>query len=89
VGRPPIPYIKIPLDSIVADGDKTEKQRNELLADMTDEVARLVLRVSYTQTQGLSPPRAQAPGVLDVHDRLIRNLEQADKLDRPGGAARC
>jgi hypothetical protein len=52
VGRPPIPYIKIPLDSIVADGDKTEKQRNELLADMTDEVARLVLRVSYCKRRG-------------------------------------
>jgi glutamate dehydrogenase len=74
--------IKILLDSIVADGDMTEKQRNALLAQMTDEVARLVLRDSYTQTQALSLARAQAPGMLDVHDRLIRNLEQAGKLDR-------
>jgi glutamate dehydrogenase len=74
--------IKILLDSIVADGDMTEKQRNELLAEMTDEVARLVLRDSYTQTQALSLALAQAPGMLDVHDRLIRSLEQAGKLDR-------
>jgi glutamate dehydrogenase len=74
--------IKILLDSIVADGDMTEKQRNELLAEMTDEVATLVLRDSYTQTQALSLARAQAPGMLDVHDRVIRNLEQTAKLDR-------
>jgi glutamate dehydrogenase len=74
--------IKILLGSIVADGDMTEKQRNELLAEMTDEVASLVLRDSYTQTQALSLALAQAPGMLDVHDRLIRSLEQAGKLDR-------
>jgi glutamate dehydrogenase len=79
--------IKILLDSIVADGDMTEKQRNELLAEMTDEVARLVLRDSYTQTQALSLALAQAPGMLDVHDRLIRSLETAGKLDR--GWRRC
>jgi glutamate dehydrogenase len=74
--------IKILLDSIVRDGDMTEKQRNELLAEMTDEVARLVLRDNYTQTQALSLALAQAPGMLDVHDRFIRSLEQAGKLDR-------
>jgi glutamate dehydrogenase len=74
--------IKILLDSVVAAGDMTEKQRNELLAEMTDEVASLVLRDSYTQTQALSLALAQAPGMLDVHDRLIRSLEQAGRLDR-------
>jgi glutamate dehydrogenase len=74
--------IKILLDSIIADGDMTEKQRNKLLVEMTDEVASLVLRDSYTQTQALSLAGAQAPGMLDVHDRLIRSLEQAGKLGR-------
>ena len=32
--------IKILLDALVADGDLTEKQRNELLAEMTDAVGR-------------------------------------------------
>src|SRR5204862_1105516 len=55
--------IKVLLDSIVRDGDMTEKQRNELLAEMTDEVARLVLADNYTQTQALSLALAQAPGM--------------------------
>ena len=43
---------------------------------MTDEVAALVLRDSYTQTQALSLAVAQAPAMLDVHARMIRSLEQ-------------
>jgi glutamate dehydrogenase len=74
--------IKILLDAVVAAGDLTEKQRNGLLGEMTDDVAALVLHDSYTQTQALSLGRAQAPSMLDVHDRLIRSLEQAGKLDR-------
>ena len=35
--------IKILLDRVVADGDLTGKQRNDLLASMTDEVGSLVL----------------------------------------------
>ena len=35
--------IKILLDKVVAGGDMTNKQRNKLLAEMTDEVADLVL----------------------------------------------
>jgi glutamate dehydrogenase len=74
--------IKILLDTVVADGDLTRKQRNRLLADMTDAVAERVLRGSYLQTQALSLARAQAPGMLDVHDRMMRALEQAGRLDR-------
>jgi glutamate dehydrogenase len=39
--------IKILLDAIVEAGDMTEKQRNELLASMTEEVGDLVLRDNY------------------------------------------
>ena len=49
--------IKILLDALVADGDLTEKQRNELLAEMTDAVAEQVLYGSYTQTQAMSLAR--------------------------------
>ena len=38
--------IKILLDTIVAEGDLTKKQRNELLVEMTESVARLVLKNS-------------------------------------------
>ena len=41
--------IKILLDRVVADGDLTEKQRNDLLASMTDEVGTLVLVDNYEQ----------------------------------------
>ena len=49
---------------------------------MTDEVAALVLRDSYTQTQALGVTVSQAPALLDVHARMIRSLEQAGVLDR-------
>jgi glutamate dehydrogenase len=74
--------IKVLLDAVVADGDLTGKQRNELLADMTDAVAERVLRGSYLQTQALSLALAQAPAMLDVHDRMMRSLEHAGRLDR-------
>jgi glutamate dehydrogenase len=74
--------IKILLDSLVAAGDMTEKQRNELLVEMTDAVADQVLYGSYTQTQAMSLALAQSVPMIDVHGRLIRNLEQVAGLDR-------
>src|ERR671918_123057 len=74
--------IKILLDAIVESGDMTGKQRNELLAEMTEEVARLVLRDNYQQTQALSNAVAQAAPMVDVHARYIRALEHAGKLNR-------
>ena len=74
--------IKILLDGLVADGDLTEKQRNELLAEMTDSVGAQVLYGSYTQTQAISLALAQAPPMVDVHARLIRHLEQNAGLNR-------
>jgi glutamate dehydrogenase len=74
--------LKILLDSIVAEGDLTEKQRNVLLAEMTDEVGNLVLRDNYEQTQAISTSVAQADSMIDVHARYIRSLEQAGRLDR-------
>jgi glutamate dehydrogenase len=74
--------IKILLDAIVADGDLTEKQRNELLAEMTGEVAELVLRDNYEQTQAISVAVTQSAPMVDVHARYIRSLELAGRLDR-------
>jgi glutamate dehydrogenase len=74
--------IKILLDAIVAEGDLTEKQRNALLADMTDEVGDLVLRDNYEQTQAISTAVAQASSMADVHARYLRSLEHAGRLDR-------
>jgi glutamate dehydrogenase len=74
--------IKILLDAIVEAGDMTEKQRNELLASMTDEVGDLVLRDNYQQTQAINQAAALAYPMVDVHTRYIHDLEHAGRLDR-------
>jgi glutamate dehydrogenase len=74
--------IKILLNQVVNDGDMTRKQRDKLLADMTDDVAQAVLQDNYRQVQAISVTEAQAPQLLDEHDRLMRSLERARRLDR-------
>jgi glutamate dehydrogenase len=74
--------IKILLDAIVAEGDLTGKQRNELLAEMTDEVAELVLRDNYGQGQAITSSLAQAASMAEVHERYVRSLEHAGVLNR-------
>ncbi len=74
--------IKILLDQIVMHGDMTTKQRNQLLADMTDEVAQLVLDHNYLQSQAISIGQAQAPFLLSDHARFIRRLEKEGHLQR-------
>jgi glutamate dehydrogenase len=74
--------IKILLDQVVRDGDLTPKQRNALLAQMTDEVGRLVLRDNYEQNILLGNARVQAHSMLTVHQRFIRWMEGRGVLDR-------
>ncbi|MFZ5791330.1 MAG: NAD-glutamate dehydrogenase [Pseudomonadota bacterium] len=74
--------IKILLNGAVAAGDLTLKQRDKLLAEMTDEVAALVLRDNYLQTQAISIAEAQGWLRLDQQGRFMRVLERAGKLDR-------
>ncbi len=74
--------IKILLNDVVQNQDMTEKQRNQQLANMTEEVGDLVLRDNYLQTQALSIAMSQAPQLLDVHARLIRQMELDGELDR-------
>jgi len=74
--------IKILLDSVVADGTLTVKERNTSLADMTDEVGALVLRNNYRQTLALSTAEKTAKGDLDSHSRFMRVLERRGRLDR-------
>lgn len=74
--------IKILVDDAIARGELTAQDRLALLADMTDEVARLVLRDNYQQTQVMSITAALGPTGLDQQMRFIRKLERAGKLDR-------
>jgi glutamate dehydrogenase len=74
--------IKILLNAPMRSGRLALGERNELLAEMTDEVAALVLRDNYFQTQSLSVSGALAPSLLDVHERFVRHLEKAGRLNR-------
>ncbi|WP_049571636.1 NAD-glutamate dehydrogenase [Streptomyces sp. SBT349] len=74
--------IKILLNAVVANGDLTVKQRNAVLAGMTDEVGTLVLRNNYAQNIALANGAATAPGLILAHQRFIRRLTEQGRLDR-------
>ncbi len=74
--------IKILLDRVVAAGDLTGKQRNDLLASMTDEVGELVLFDNYEQNLALANAEAQSPALLHVHEDWTRRLERQGLLNR-------
>ncbi|WP_433252475.1 NAD-glutamate dehydrogenase [Streptosporangium sp. CA-135522] len=74
--------IKVLLDRAVRDGELTDKQRNQLFLDMTDEVAELVLRDNYDQNVVLAAARAQATEMLHIHSRQLRKLERAGLVNR-------
>ncbi|HEU5471171.1 MAG TPA: NAD-glutamate dehydrogenase [Actinophytocola sp.] len=74
--------IKILLDQLVTAGRLQPEQRTELLAEMTDEVAGLVLTDNYRQNEVLGISRAHAAAMVSVHARLVQKLEQTTGLDR-------
>ncbi|NWB30677.1 NAD-glutamate dehydrogenase [Pseudomonas gingeri] len=74
--------IKILLNEVVQAGDMTDKQRNQLLASMTDEVGGLVLGNNYKQTQALSLAARRAYDRIAEYKRLMSDLEGRGKLDR-------
>ncbi|AXE86336.1 NAD-glutamate dehydrogenase [Streptomyces sp. Go-475] len=74
--------IKILLNGLVTDGDMTVKQRNKLLADMTDEVGRLVLRNNYAQNTAIANALAQSKDMLHAQQRFMKHLVREGHLDR-------
>ena len=74
--------IKILVDSLVSAGRVGSDQRTELLASMTDEVGRLVLTDNSDQNDLMGTSRANAPALLNVHARQIRELEERRGLNR-------
>ena len=74
--------IKILLNDVVAAGDLDAQRRNALLAEMTDEVAALVLRNNYLQAQALTMMEAFAQPRLGTKAHLITWLEQQGHIDR-------
>jgi glutamate dehydrogenase len=73
--------IKILLADAIRDGDIAAADRHELLNDMTDDVATLVLRHNYRQNMALAAARAQAPSLLHTHARYLRKLVRDKRLD--------
>ncbi|SES06948.1 NAD-glutamate dehydrogenase [Lentzea albida] len=74
--------IKILLDHLVREGSVEQQQRNEVLAEMTDEVGELVLADNYSQNSVLGVSRAHAAPMLSVHARLTADLEARGALNR-------
>ena len=74
--------IKILLNLAIEEGLINESERNQLLVDMTDEVAMLVLRDNYFQTQLLSVTRARAAELLDAQARYMQHLAKNNRLNR-------
>jgi glutamate dehydrogenase len=74
--------IKILLGLVIAEGELTEKQRNTLLAQMTDQVAALVLRDNYFQAQSIAVTGRLQTQLLDAQGRFMQFLEKAGRLNR-------
>jgi glutamate dehydrogenase len=74
--------IKVLLDHLIIEGKLDHAERDALLADMTDEVANLVLADNYDQNRLLGVSRAHAPQMLTVHNRLVNDLVARAGLDR-------
>lgn len=74
--------IKILLNNLPKRTGLTLAKRNKLLVDMTDEVASLVLRDNYLQSQALSMLEMRAVKDLLEHAHSIRSLEVAGALNR-------
>ena len=74
--------IKILLNGLVADGDMTVKQRNKLLAAMTDEVGRLVLRNNYAQNTAIANALAQSKDMVHAQARFMKHQVREGRLDR-------
>ncbi|WP_169566502.1 NAD-glutamate dehydrogenase [Sneathiella limimaris] len=74
--------IKILLRTVLDDGEMTDKQRDRLLADMTDDVAEHVLEDNYLQTQALTTATRQSIANFNEQIRFMRELEKQGRLNR-------
>ena len=74
--------LKILTSGIEARGRLRRKDRDRLLASLTDEVAGLVLRNNYLQSQALSTLELQSAERLPELRGVIRELERGGELDR-------
>ncbi len=74
--------IKILLNSLVAQGDMTMKQRNSLLEEMEDEVGEIVLDDAYCQSESISITETLGSSGVKEQLRFVHQLEKQGQLDR-------
>ena len=74
--------LKILLNGALRAGELTRAARDRLLVQMTDEVAALVLRNNYLQSQAISHAEFQAKQRLSESAYVIRALERSGDLNR-------
>ena len=74
--------IKIALNREMAEGRLGFEDRNALLADMTDDVAQLVLEDNRLQTLALSFMESNGAVAVPSYVRVIEVLETTGRLDR-------
>ena len=74
--------IKIPLNREMSEGRLKEEARNKLLAQMTDEVAELVLEDNRLQSLAVSIAESRGPAGVPGFVRSIEMLEATGRLDR-------
>lgn len=74
--------IKILLRIVESAGQMTLEKRDELLREMTESVADLVLADNIDQTFCVSLAQSTSAEDLDAYERLMQKLEKAGRLDR-------
>ncbi|HSJ44569.1 MAG TPA: NAD-glutamate dehydrogenase domain-containing protein [Euzebyales bacterium] len=74
--------LKILLGQAIDAGHLEPDQRNQVLADVTDDVAERVLDDVAAQTRLISEESAESATQLDSYEQLMRDLEGAGRLDR-------
>lgn len=74
--------IKILLADVTKQKGMTRAKRNVLLKSMTENVAKLVLRNNYLQTQSISMSETLSVDRIDETARLISDLERTGLLNR-------
>ena len=74
--------LKILLMPAVKSGSLPQVRRNELLEELTEEVAELVLENSRSQSRGVSLDERRSRESIDEFRDLMLSLEKAGELDR-------
>ncbi len=74
--------IKILTSILIGQGDMTFKQRDTLLASMTDDVGLQVLVDNYQQTAAVSLEAAAGKSMLNAHTQLMHHMESKGALNR-------